>query len=126
MAAENEMPEVNGAEVTAPTSIRFQNDLPEELKERIKAEAAKRIEELVAKDEFSINDIAQLAGVSHGSIKGRAKSLASAADIVTAVLDGARSGGTRKPSVDSVKSLLDSMTPEEKQKFLAELGVVEA
>lgn len=74
MAAENEMPEVTGAEVTAPISIRFQNDLSEELKDRIKAEAAKRIDELVVKDEFSINDIAQLAGVSHGSIKGRAKS----------------------------------------------------
>jgi hypothetical protein len=109
------------------TSVRFTNDLNDDLKARIKEEAAKRIAELVDKDEFSVNDLAQLAGVAHGSIKGRAKTLASAADIIQAVLDGTRAGGTgRKPSTESVKSLLDSMTPEQKQKFLAELGLAQA
>ena len=97
-----------------------------ELKDRIKAEAAKRIEELLEQTDFSMNDLGQLAGVSHGSVKGRAKTLASASDIVTAVLDGVRATGTRKPSTESVKSLLDSMSPEQKQKFLAELGLAQA
>jgi hypothetical protein len=117
----------NEVEVEVKSGVRFQNDLTDELKTRIKEEAAKRFEELVEQDEFSINDIAQLAGVSHGSIKGRANTLASAADIVTAVLDGVRAtGGSRKPSTESVKSLLDSMTPEQKAAFLAQLGLAEA
>ena len=72
------------------TGIRFANDFNDELKDRIKAEAAKRIEELLEQTDFSMNDLSQLAGVSHGSVKGRAKTLASASDIVTAVLDGVR------------------------------------
>lgn len=108
------------------TGIRFANDFSDKLKDRIKAEAAKRIEELLEQTEFSMNDLSQLAGVSHGSVKGRAKTLASASDIVTAVLDGVRATGTRKPSTESVKSLLDSMSPEQKQKFLAELGLAQA
>lgn len=108
------------------TGIRFANDFSDELKDRIKVEAAKRIEELLEQTEFSMNDLSQLTGVSHGSVKGRAKTLASASDIVTAVLDGVRATGTRKPSTESVKSLLDSMTPEQKQKFLAELGLAQA
>lgn len=117
----------NEVEVEVKSGVRFQNDLTDELKARIKDEAAERFEELVEQDDFSINDIAQLAGVSHGSIKGRAKTLASAADIVTAVLDGVRAtGGYRKPSTESVKSLLDSMTPEQKAAFLAQLGLAEA
>lgn len=109
------------------SGVRFANDLSDELKTRIKDEAAKRIEELIEQPDFSVNDLAKLAGVAHGSIKGRAKTLASAADIVTAVLDGVRAtGGSRKPSTESVKSLLDSMTPEQKSAFLAQLGLAEA
>ena len=109
-------------ETTESTAVLFTNDLSNELKERVKAEAAKRIEELLDKPELSRNDLSQLSGVSHGSIKGRAKTLASAADIITAVLDGVRASGTRKPSVESVKSFLDSLTPEEKQAFLAQIS----
>lgn len=124
---EHEVPENIEAEATEPKGVRFTNDLDDELKARIKDEAAKRIEELLEKPEFSVNDLAQLSGVSHGSVKGRAKSLAGAAEIVTAILNGERATGIgRKPSKDSVKSLLDSMTPEEKQKFLADLGLAEA
>lgn len=121
------IPEVETAEETV-TGIRFANDLSEEVKARIKEEAAKRVEALVEKDEFSINDIAQLAGVSHGSVKGRAKKLASASDIVTAILDGTRASasGPRKPSVDSIKSFLDSLDDEAKAKFMAELGLTNA
>ncbi len=114
-------------ETEVKTGLRFANDLSDELKDRIKTEAAKRVEELVDKEEFTVNDLAQLAGVAHGSIKGRAKTLASAADIVTAVLDGVRASGSgRKPSTESVKSLLDSMSPEQKAAFLAQLGLAEA
>jgi 4-diphosphocytidyl-2C-methyl-D-erythritol kinase len=106
------------------TGIRFTNDFDDELKAKIKEAAAKRIDELLEADEFSINDIAQLAGVSHGSVKGRAKTLASAAEIVNAILSGTRAGGTKKaPSMDSIKSFVESLDPEAKSKFLAELGI---
>lgn len=106
------------------TGIRFANDFDDELKAKIKEAAAKRIDELLEADEFSINDIAQLAGVSHGSVKGRAKTLASAAEIVNAILSGTRAGGTKKaPSMDSIKSFVESLDPEAKAKFLSELGI---
>lgn len=127
---ETTIPEVETAEeeVKVETTVRFANDLSDEVKARIKEEAAKRIEALVEKEEFSVNDIAQIAGVSHGSVKGRAKKLASAQDIVTAILDGTRASasGPRKPSVDSIKSFLDSLDEEAKAKFMAELGLTNA
>lgn len=114
--------EVQGAdESTESTTVLFTNDLSDELKERVKTEAAKRIEDLLNKPELSRNDLSQLSGVSHGSIKGRAKTLASAADIITAVLDGVRASGTRKPTVESVKSFLDSLSEEEKKAFIAQI-----
>lgn len=118
---ENEIPET---ETEVKTGIRFANDFDDELKAKIKEAAAKRIDELLEADEFSINDIAQLAGVSHGSVKGRAKTLASAAEIVNAILSGTRAGGTKKaPSMDSIKSFVESLDPDAKAKFLAELGI---
>lgn len=106
------------------TGIRFANDFSEEVKHRIKEEAAKKIEALLEKEELSLGDLSQLAGVSHGSVKGRAKTLASAQEIVVAILDGTRaSGGVRKPSVDSIKSFVDSLDADAKAKFLAELGL---
>lgn len=122
MENEVEIPETETAEVK--TGIRFANDFDDELKAKIKEAAAKRIDELLEADEFSINDIAQLAGVSHGSVKGRAKTLASAAEIVNAILSGTRAGGTKKaPSMDSIKSFVESLDPEAKAKFLSELGI---
>lgn len=110
--------------VTEPTGIRFVNDLSDELKSRIKDEAAKRLEELLGKEEFSLNDLSQLSGVSHGSVKGRAKTLASASEIVAAILDGTRTGSKgKKPNVDSIKSFLDSLDADARAKFLAELGL---
>lgn len=99
----------------------FTNDIDESLKERIKDEAAKRITEILDKPTLTRGDLVHLAGVSNGSIKSRAESIGSAAGIITAIFDGVRATGTRKPSVESVKSFLDSLTPEEKQKFLAQI-----
>ena len=124
MAIENEN-ELDTADVVEPkTGVRFANDLDDELKAKIKEAAAQRLDALLEASEFSINDIAQLAGVSHGSVKGRAKSLASAADIVNAILSGSRSGGGKKaPSVDSIKSFIESLDADAKAKFMAELGL---
>lgn len=99
----------------------FTNDIDESLKERIKDEAAKRIAEILDKPTLTRGDLVHLAGVSNGSIKSRAESIGSAAGIITAIFDGVRATGTRKPSIESVKSFLDSLTPEEKQKFLAQI-----
>lgn len=99
----------------------FTNDIDESLKARIKDEAAKRIAEILDKPTLTRGDLVHLAGVSNGSIKSRAESIGSAAGIITAIFDGVRATGTRKPSVESVKSFLDSLTPEEKQKFLAQI-----
>lgn len=99
----------------------FTNDIDESLKERIKDEAAKRIAEILDKPTLTRGDLVHLAGVSNGSIKSRAESIGSAAGIITAIFDGVRATATRKPSVESVKSFLDSLTPEEKQKFLAQI-----
>lgn len=99
----------------------FTNDIDESLKARIKDEAAKRIAEILDKPTLTRGDLVHLAGVSNGSIKSRAESIGSAAGIITAIFDGVRAAGTRKPSVESVKSFLDSLTPEEKQKFLAQI-----
>ena len=108
------------------TGVRFANDLSDELKARIKEEAAKRVDELLELTEFSMGNIVQLAGVSHSSVKSRAKTLSSAADIITAILNGERAnGGTKKaPSTESIKSFLDSLSAEDRAKFLAELGIV--
>lgn len=125
MDEENKLVDV--AEGEAKTGVRFANDLSDELKQKIRDAAAQRIDELLKAPEFSINDIAQLSGVSHGSVKGRAKTLASAADIVEAILSGARAGGGKKaPSVEAVKSFIDSLDPDAKAKFMAELGLTEA
>lgn len=99
----------------------FTNDIDESLKARIKDEAAKRIAEILDKPTLTRGDLVHLAGVSNGSIKSRAESIGSASGIITAIFDGVRASGTRKPSVESVKSFLDSLTPEEKQKFLAQI-----
>lgn len=99
----------------------FTNDIDESLKDRIKDEAAKRIAEILDKPTLTRGDLVHLAGVSNGSIKSRAESIGSAAGIITAIFDGVRATGTRKPTVESVKSFLDSLTPEEKQKFLAQI-----
>lgn len=118
---------IDVAEAEAKTGVRFANDLSDELKQKVRDAAAKRIDELLEAPEFSINDIAQLSGVSHGSVKGRAKTLASAADIVEAILSGTRAGGGKKaPSVEAVKSFIDSLDPDAKAKFMAELGLTEA
>ena len=120
------MNEVENETEIETRGVRFANDLTAEVKARIKDEANKRIEALIEKEEFSINDIAQIAGVSHGSIKGRAKSLASAEAIIVAVLDGTRAtGGVRKPNTDSIKSFIDSLDADAKAKFLAELGLAQ-
>lgn len=99
----------------------FTNDIDESLKARIKDEAAERIATILDKPTLTRGDLVHLAGVSNGSIKSRAESIGSAAGIITAIFDGVRATGTRKPSVESVKSFLDSLTPEEKQKFLAQI-----
>ena len=99
----------------------FTNDIDNDLKERIKAEAAERIADILNKPTLTRGDLVHLAGVSNGSIKSRAQSISSAAGIITAIFDGVRATGTRQPSVESVKSFLDSLSPEDKQKFLAEI-----
>lgn len=115
------------AEAEDKKGVRFANDFTPETKQRIRDEAAKRIDALLEKAEFSFNDLSQLSGVAHGSVKGRAKTLASAEAIVTAILNGERAaGGARKPSVDSIKSFLESLDPEARAKMLAELGITEA
>lgn len=109
------------------TKVTFANDFSDELKARIEDEAAKRIDTLCEASEFSMNDLAQLTGVSHGSIKGRAKTMTSAAQIVEAILNGSRSnGGKKKTSVESVKSFIDSLDADARAKFLADLGLAQA
>lgn len=115
-------------EITAEQAVKnevevqtFTNDIDEELKERIRKEAADRVNEILAKPTLTRGDLVHLAGVSHGSIKSRAQKIGSAAEIVKAVLDGVRAEATRTPSVESVKSFLDSLSPEDKQKFLDQI-----
>ena len=100
----------------------FTNDIDESLKERIKDEAAKRIAEILDKPTLTRGDLVHLAGVSNSSIKSRAQSIGSAAGIITAIFDGVRATGTRKPSVESVKSFLGSLSPEQKAAFLAQIA----
>lgn len=114
------MADENLEKVTVEAQV-FTNDIDESLKKRIKDEAANRIVEILGKPTLTRGDLVHLAGVSNGSIKSRAESIGSAAGIITAIFDGVRATGTRKPSVESVKSFLDSLTPEEKQKFLAQI-----
>lgn len=118
----------NENEITAEQAVKnevevqtFTNDIDDELKERIRKEAAARVDEILAKPTLTRGDLVHLAGVSHGSIKSRAQKIGSAAEIVKAVLDGVRAEATRTPSVESVKSFLDSLSPEEKQKFLDQI-----
>lgn len=118
----------NENEITAEQAVKnevevqtFTNDIDEELKERIRNEAAARVNEILAKPTLTRGDLVHLAGVSHGSIKSRAQKIGSAAEIVKAVLDGVRAEATRTPSVESVKSFLDSLSPEDKQKFLDQI-----
>lgn len=125
MAIENEnsveMETKNGQPVPTAEVQTFTNDLDDELKNRILEEADTRLKELMAKPVLTKGDLVQLAGVSHGSIKSRAEKLSSAAEIIKAVFDGVRASGTRVPTVESVKSFLDSLSEEEKQAFLAQI-----
>lgn len=122
--ADNENVEIHAAdeETAERVTVKFANDFSDEVKARIKDEAYKRIDALVEAEELSANELGFLAGVSHGSIKSRAKTMVSAQEIVLAILDGMRaSSGTRKPSADSVKSFLASLSEEERAQFLAQL-----
>lgn len=125
MAIENEnaveMETKNGQPVPTAEVQTFTNDLDDELKNRILEEADTRLKELMAKPVLTKGDLVQLAGVSHGSIKSRAEKLSSAAEIIKAVFDGVRASGTRVPTVESVKSFLDSLSEEEKKAFLAQI-----
>lgn len=125
MAIENEntveMETKNGQLVPTAEVQTFTNDLDAELKNRILEEADTRLKELMAKPVLTKGDLVQLAGVSHGSIKSRAEKLSSAAEIIKAVFDGVRASGTRVPTVESVKSFLDSLSEEEKKAFLAQI-----
>lgn len=125
MAIENEnsveMETKNGTPVPTAEVQTFTNDLDDELKNRILEEADTRLKELMAKPVLTKGDLVQLAGVSHGSIKSRAEKLSSAAEIIKAVFDGVRASGTRVPTVESVKSFLDSLGEEEKKAFLAQI-----
>lgn len=125
MAIENEnaveMETKNGQLVPTAEVQTFTNDLDDELKNRILEEGETRLKELMAKPVFTKGDLVQLAGVSHGSIKSRAEKLSSAAEIIKAVFDGVRASGTRAPTVESVKSFLDSLSEEEKKAFLAQI-----
>ena len=114
--------EIEVTETTAAEIQQFTNDISDELKARIREEAAKRIDEILDKPALTRGDLVHLAGVSHGSIKSRAEKFSSASELITAVLDGVRATGTRQPSVESVKSFLDSLSPEDKAKFLAQIG----
>ena len=110
-------------EMTASEEIqKFTNDINDELKDRIRQEAAKRIDEILDKPVLTRGDLVHLTGVSNGSVKNRAKKIESAAELIVAVLDGVRATGTRQPSVESVKSFLDSLSPEDKAKFLAQIA----
>lgn len=100
----------------------FENNLDGALKQRIIADAAKRIESLVNKAQLTINDIAALVGASHGAVKARANKIADAAGIADAILSGLRSSGKKKLNAESVKTFLDSMGKEERERFLAELN----
>lgn len=126
MANENEnsveMETKNGTPVPTAEVQTFTNDLDDELKARILEEADSRLKELMAKPVLTKGDLVQLAGVSHGSIKSRAEKLSSAAEIIKAVFDGVRASGTRVPTVESVKSFLDSLSEEEKKAFLAQIS----
>ena len=100
----------------------FANNLNDGMKDRIRDAAAKRIEALLAKGDLTCNDIAALVGVSHGSVKARSEKIADVAGMVDAILSGARSASKKKPTQESVKTFLSSMSPEEREKFLAELN----
>ena len=117
MAEEIEVTETSAVEIQ-----QFTNDIDEALKDRIREEAAKRIEEILDKPTLTRGDLVHLAGVSHGSIKSRAEKFSSASELITAVLDGVRATSTRQPSVESVKSFLDSLSAEDKAKFLEQIG----
>lgn len=125
MAIENEnsveMETKNGQPVPTAEVQTFTNDLDDELKNRILEEADTRLKELMAKPVLTKGDLVQLAGVSHGSIRSRAEKFSSAAEIIKAVFDGVRASGTRVPTVESVKSFLDSLNEEEKRAFLAQI-----
>ena len=121
MANENE----NENDIAVTGGVSFVNDLTDEVKDRIRAAAKDRIETLLAAQEFTINNLAQLVGVTHGSIKNRSKSLASAEAIVTAVLNGERATSKKTANPESIKSFIDSLSAEDKAKFLAELGLTE-
>lgn len=125
MANENEnaveMENKNGTPAPTAEVQTFTNDLDDALKARILEEADARLKELMAKPVLTKGDLVQLAGVSHGSIKSRAEKLTSAAEIITAVFDGVRASGTRVPTVESVKSFLDSLSEDEKKAFLAQI-----
>lgn len=110
-------------EKNIPEPLRLKNDLSEELKNRIRQEVSKRLDTLFQQEDFSVNDISQLSGVAHGSVRSRAKTMSSVSEIVTAIFDGTRKNPSGKPTVQSVKSLIESMTTEQRSQFLREIGL---
>lgn len=107
--------------VKTDATLQFTNDFSAEDKAKIKDVCAKAIAETLEQPVLTVNALARLAQVAHGSIKSRAKNTSSAREIVFGIINGVRA--TRTPSVnaDSVKSFIGSLPEEEKQKMLNEL-----
>ena len=113
--------EVAEATPVVKTQVVFTNDFTDADKEVIRAAVAKNVEEILEIPALSANNLSHLAQVAHGSITSRARQTISAREIVLGVISGTRA--TRTPSVNtvSVKSFIDSLSPEDKQKMLDDL-----
>lgn len=101
------------------TAKEFVNDFTLEDKGAIRDFVSKTVNDILGLSVLTINDLTHLACVGHGSIKNRGLRTSSAREIVMGAI-----AGTRKPSqlgTKSVVSYIQKLSPEEKEKLLAQL-----
>lgn len=100
---------------------QYTNDLSDADKETIVKYVNDNVKDILAQPALSTNNLCHIAQVSHGSIKSRGKLTSSAREIVMGVINGTRATRTPALNTTSVKSFIDSLPPEEKERMLKEL-----
>lgn len=102
-------------------AVVFTNDFSDDDKQTIRDTVSKNIDSILELPVLSANNLSHLAQVAHGSITSRARQTKSPREIVMGVISGTRAARTPSVNAVSVKSFIDSLSAEEKQKMLDEI-----
>jgi len=102
----------------------FANDLTTDTKNLVLAHVTEEVAALLEEPQLTINDLAHLAFVTHGSIKSRSKNAESANAILTSIINkerATRPGKAKIKDFTSAKSFLASLPAAEYEALMEEI-----